>query len=229
MLKSKELDLELIKEGFEMFDVENKGIINPSELKEALEDMNLKEKNLFMFELFSSLCSNQEIKSKGGITLDEFINFFIEKVSDTESRKGIKDIFNTFSDVDDKIQMPTFYQTAKEFGDEDNYVEIKRLVEMSKTGGKELNFEEFYNIMKDNDEKKKKNYYYQNYTYQDHLNNSNNNKMNQNNRYSSNLGENIGHNEFKRYHRKYRGQKSNDFSNKSDNIDKNLVYIQFKK
>ena len=38
MLKSKEFDLELIKEGFEMFDVENKGIINPSELKEALED-----------------------------------------------------------------------------------------------------------------------------------------------------------------------------------------------
>ena len=228
MLKSKELDLELIKEGFEMFDVENKGIINSSELKEALEDMNLKEKNLFMFELFSSLCSNQEIKSKGGITLDEFINFFIEKVSDVESRKGIKDIFNTFSDVDDKIQMPTFYQTAKELGDEDNYVEIKRLVEMSKTGGKELNFEEFYNIMKDNDEKKKKNYYYQNYTYQGHLNN-NNNKTNQNNRYSSNLGENIGHNEFKRYHRKYRGQKSNDFTNKSDNINKNLVYIQFKK
>lgn len=228
MLKSKELDLELIKEGFEMFDVENKGVINPSELKEALEDMNLKEKNLFMFELFSSLCSNQEIKSKGGITLEEFINFFIEKVSDTESRKGIKDIFNTFSDVDDKIQMPTFYQIAKELGDEDNYVEIKRLVEMSKTGGKELNFEEFYNIMKDNDEKKKKNYYYQNYAYQGHLNN-NNNKTNQNNRYSSNLGENIGHSEFKRYHRKYRGQKSNDFTNKSDNINKNLVYIQFKK
>ena len=147
MLKSKELDLELIKEGFEMFDVENKGIINPSELKEALEDMNLKEKNLFMFELFSSLCSNQEIKSKGGITLDEFINFFIEKVSDTESRKGIKDIFNTFSDVDDKIPMPTFYQTAKELGDEDNYVEIKRLVEMSKTGGKELNNQEIRNCL----------------------------------------------------------------------------------
>ena len=71
---------------------------------------------------------------------------------------------------------------------------------MSKTGGKELNFDEFYNIMKDNDEKKKKNYYYQNCTYQGHLNNTN--KMNQNNRYSSNLGENIGHNEFKRYHRK---------------------------
>ena len=35
--------------------------------------------------------------------------------------------------------------------------------------------------------------------------------------------------EFKRYHRKYRGQKSNDFTNKSDNINKNLVYIQFKK
>ena len=228
MLNSKEYDLDLIKEGFEMFDVENKGIIDPLELKQTLEEMNLKEKNLFMYELLSSLCVNKEIRSKGGITLDEFIQYFIEKISDTESKKGIKEIFNTFSDVDDKIPMPSFYQIGKEIGDEDNYMEIKNLVEMSKTGGKELNFDEFYNIMKDDNAKNKKNYYYQNYTYQGHLNNN----MNQNNRYINNtnkLEENTGHNEFKRYHRKYRGQKSNDSSNKSDYIDKDLIYIQFKK
>ena len=49
MLNSKEYDLDLIKEGFEMFDVENKGIIDPLELKQTLEEMNLKEKNLFMY------------------------------------------------------------------------------------------------------------------------------------------------------------------------------------
>jgi len=226
MLNSKELDLDLIKEGLEMLDVENKGIIDPLELKQALEEMNLKEKNLFMYELFSSLCDDKNIKLKGGITLDEFINYFIEKISDDESKEGIKNIFNTFCDIDNKIPLSKIYQTGKEIGDEENYIEIKRLVEMSKTGGKELNFEEFYDIMKDNNEKKKKKYYYQNYSYQGHLKNNN---MNQNYRYSNSLEETTGSNEFKRYHRKYRGQKSNDFNNKSDNIDKNLVYIQFKK
>ena len=226
MLNSKELDLDLIKEGFEMFDVENKGKIDPLELKQTLEEMNLKEKNKFMYELFSSLCDNKKIKSKVGITLNDFINYFLENISDIESKKGIKKIFNTFSDIDDKIQMPSFYQIGKEIGDEDNYTEIKKLVEISKTGGKELNFNEFYDIMKDDNEKKKKNYYYQNYTYQSHLKN---NKSNQNKRYS-NFEETTSSNEFKRYHRKYRGQKSEEFNNnKSDYLDKNKVYIQFKK
>ena len=231
MLNSKELDLDLIKEGLEMLDVENKGIIDPLELKQALEEMNLKEKNLFMYELFSSLCDDKNIKLKGGITLDEFINYFIEKISDDESKEGIKNIFNTFCDIDNKIPLSKIYQTGKEIGDEENYIEIKRLVEMSKTGGKELNFEEFYDIMKDSNENKKK-YYYQNYTYKSHLKNNRtyqNNKTYQNNRYSQNIEETSGSNEFKRYHRKYRGQKSGDFNNKSDNIDRNLVYIQFKK
>ena len=228
MSNSKELDIDLIKEGFEMFDIENKGIIDPFELKETLEEMNLKEKNIFLYEFISSLCNTKEIKSKGGITLEEFIDLFKEKLSDVETEKGIKHIFNTFSDVDDKIPMSSFYQVGKEIGDEDNYIEIKKLIEMSKTGEKELTFDEFYNIMKDCNEKKKK-YYYQNYAYKGYL--KNNNKTFQNNRYSQNLEETNSSNEFKRYHRKYRGQKSGGdfYNNKSDNIDRNLVYIQFKK
>ena len=227
MSNSKELDIDLIKEGFEMFDIENKGIIDPFELKETIEEMNLKEKNIFLYEFISSLCNTKEIKSKGGITLEEFIDLFKEKLSDVETEKGIKHIFNTFSDVDDKIPMSSFYQVGKEIGDEDNYIEIKKLIEMSQTGGKELTFDEFYNIMKDSKEKKKK-YYYQNYAYKGYLKN---NKTFQNNRYSQNLEETNSSNEFKRYHRKYRGQKSGGdfYNNKSDNIDRNLVYIQFKK
>lgn len=227
MSNSKELDIDLIKEGFEMFDIENKGIIDPFELKETIEEMNLKEKNIFLYEFISSLCNTKEIKSKGGITLEKFIDLFKEKLSDVETEKGIKHIFNTFSDVDDKIPMSSFYQVGKEIGDEDNYIEIKKLIEMSKTGGKELTFDEFYNIMKDSKEKKKK-YYYQNYAYKGYLKN---NKTFQNNRYSQNLEETNSSNEFKRYHRKYRGQKSGGdfYNNKSDNIDRNLVYIQFKK
>ena len=140
---------EIIK-GFEMFDVENKGIINPLELKETMEEMNLKDKNPFIYELISSLCSNKDIISKGGLTSEEFISFLEEKISDVESREGIKTIFEVFSDSDNKIPMPTFYQTAREVGDEEGGIEIKDLVQKSKTGGKELDFEEFYEIMKEN-------------------------------------------------------------------------------
>ena len=246
MIDSKEFDLDEIREGLEMFDVENKGIINPLELKQTMEEMNLKEKNPFMYEMISSLCNKKEIKKNGGITFDEFINYFKEKLSDNKSKKGIKNIFNVFSDVDNKIQMPTFYQVGKEIGDEDNYMEIKNLVEISKTGSRELNFEEFYKIMKkkDNIDDNKKKYFYQNFTYENEnlenninindnfskIYNTNSDRINQNNRYG-NLEESTGSTEFKRYHRKYRGKKGNneEYKIKSDNINEKLLYIQFKK
>ena len=136
-----------IKKGFEMFDVENKGQINPFELKETMEEMNLNDKNPFLYELISSLCSSKEIKSKDGLTSDEFILYLNEKISDTESKKGVETIFNVFSDLDNKIPMSKFYQITREVGDEEGGAEIRDLVEKSKTGGKEIGFNEFYDIM----------------------------------------------------------------------------------
>ena len=143
-------DLNEIIKGFEMFDVENKGQIDPLELKETMEEMNLIDKNPFIYELISSLCSLKDIKTKGGLTPEEFISFLQEKINDVESQEGIKRIFDVFSDLDNKIPMPTFYKTAREVGDEEGSLEIRDLVEKSKTGGKELDFDEFYEIMKDN-------------------------------------------------------------------------------
>jgi len=143
-------DLNEIIKGFEMFDVENKGQIDPLELKETMEEMNLIDKNPFIYELISSLCSYKNIKTKGGLTPEEFISFLQEKINDVESQEGIKRIFDVFSDLDNKIPMPTFYKTAREVGDEEGGLEIKDLVEKSKTGGKEFDFDEFYEIMKDN-------------------------------------------------------------------------------
>ena len=108
-----------IRKGFEMFDVENKGQIDPFELKETIEEMSLKYKNPFIYELITSLCLGKDIKSKGGLTSDEFISILQEKISDVESKQGIKTIYEVFSDSDNKVPMPTFYQVAKEVGDEE--------------------------------------------------------------------------------------------------------------
>ena len=144
---NQEEDLKEIREGFEMFDVENKGQIDPLELKETMEEMNLKEKNPFIYDIISSFCSDKNIKSKGGLSSDDFISYLQNEMSDPKQKKGIKTIFNVFSDLDNKIPMTTFYQTAREVGDEEGGAEIRDLIEKSKTGGKEIDFNEFYDIM----------------------------------------------------------------------------------
>ena len=170
-----------IRKGFEMFDVENKGQIDPFELKETIEEMNLKYKNPFIYELITSLCLRKDIKSKGGLTSDEFISILQEKISDVESKQGIKTIYEVFSDSDNKVPMPTFYQVAKEVGDEEGGAEIRNLVELSKTGGKEIDFNEFYDIMKEKNIMNKYNY--------------NSNKMNKSANKSQSKGKNIDENE----------------------------------
>ena len=170
-----------IRKGFEMFDVENKGQIDPFELKETMEEMNLKNKNPFIYELITSLCLGKDIKSKGGLTSGEFISILQEKISDVESKQGIKTIYEVFSDSDNKVPMPTFYQVAKEVGDEEGGVEIRNLVGLSKTGGKEIDFNEFYYIMKEKNIMNKYNY--------------NSNKMNKSANKSQSKGKNIDENE----------------------------------
>ena len=180
---NQEEDLKEIKEGFEMFDIENKGQIDPLELKETMEEMNLKEKNPFIYDIISSFCSDKNIKSKGGLSSDDFISYLQNEMSDTNGKKGIKTIFNVFSDLDNKIPMTTFYQTAREVGDEEGGAEIRDLVEKSKTGGKEIDFDEFYDIMSTKDPKEKYNSRKENnveyeYTYK----NKRNSKYNENNK-----------------------------------------------
>ena len=180
---NQEEDLNEIKEGFEMFDVENKGQIDPLELKETMEEMNLKEKNPFIYDIISSFCSDKKIKSKGGLSSDDFISYLENEMSNTKDKKGIKTIFNVFSDLDNKIPMTTFYQTAREVGDEEGGAEIRDLVEKSKTGGKEIDFDEFYDIMSKEAPKEKYNSKKENdVEYEYSYKNKRNSKYNENNR-----------------------------------------------
>ena len=204
-----------IRKGFEMFDVENKGQIDPFELKETMEEMNLKNKNPFIYELITSLCLGKDIKSKGGLTSDEFISILQEKISDVESKQGIKTIYEVFSDSDNKVPMPTFYQVAKEVGDEEGGAEIRNLVELSKTGGKEIDFNEFYDIMKEKNIMNKYNY--------------NSNKMNKSANKSQSKGKNIDENESGQdtYEKKYLTKKKEKkiVENKTNFVfmEKNIV------
>ena len=192
MKYGQEEDLNEIRKGFEMFDVENKGQIDPMELKDTMEEMNLKDKNPFIYGLISTLCLRKDIRTKGGLTAEEFISFLEENLRDSESKQGIKTIFEVFSDSDNKIPIPTFYQTAREVGDEVGGAEIRDLVEKSKTGGKEIDFNEFYDIMKEKSPFKNFSQYYHKRNFSESSNKSKSKGKSGDKRERENEIENIG-------------------------------------
>jgi Ca2+-binding EF-hand superfamily protein len=132
-----------------MFDIHGTGIIDPEELLEVMDSMNLKEKNPFIYEIIESLCSEKEFRKKGGVSLEDLVSYVYNKVNDTETNNGIRQIYDVINDRDtDTVSMSTFFTLAKDYGDKFTEDEIRYLLEKTQMGGEELTYDEFYTIMK---------------------------------------------------------------------------------
>ena len=69
----KDSDINSIVEGFQIFGSETNGLINPNELKEIMETMNMNEKNPFLYKVIDNFCNDPEVMEKGGIEAGDFI------------------------------------------------------------------------------------------------------------------------------------------------------------
>jgi len=149
---NEEGELEEIKKGFEMFDTDGTGKIIPSEVKEAMDSMGMKEKNPFIYEVIESLCSEKQYRdNSNGISIDDLVNYVYQKVNDNETNMGLRQLFDAIKDPDtDTISMHTFIKLAKDYGDDDGMSEedLRYLLEKTQLGGDSLTFDEFYTIMK---------------------------------------------------------------------------------
>ena len=145
----KEKELDEIRKGFEMFDTDSSGKIIPSEVKEAMDAMNVKEKNPFIYEIIDSLSNNPEYKN--GIEIENLVNYVYDTVNDDKSNIGLRQIFDALSDPKtNTISMKTFYNLSKEFNTDEGGIsdnELKYLLEKTQLMGDELTFEEFFTIM----------------------------------------------------------------------------------
>jgi Ca2+-binding EF-hand superfamily protein len=137
---------ELILEGLEFFESsENPDIINPEEIKNLMDKLELKDKMPFIYDLISELCIN---KYNVPITKTDFITSIENKLNDTETKEGIHTIYNVFTDSNgDTLPMTNFCRTAREIGDMEKDEELKNLLKEAEMTGKELNFDEFHEIM----------------------------------------------------------------------------------
>ena len=148
---NEEAELEEIRKGFEMFDVDGTGKIIPSEVKEAMDSMNMKEKNPFIYEVIESLCLEKDYKINGGVSIEDLVNYVYDKVNDNETNFGLRQLFDALKDPESEtISMHTFIKLAKDYGDDEGMSEdeLKYLLEKTQLGADELTFDEFYTIMK---------------------------------------------------------------------------------
>ena len=141
---------ELILEGLEFFEsTENPDLINPEEIKNLMDKLDLKDKMSFIYDLISELSSNN---NKGLITKTDFINFLENKLNDTQTKEGIHTIYNVFTDSkDDVLPLTNFCKVAREIGDVEKDEELKNLLKDAEMTGKEINFDEFNEIMNKNE------------------------------------------------------------------------------
>lgn len=140
-------ELNDIIEGFHMFSSNEESLINPNELKEIMEIMNMKEKNPFLYNIIEKFCNDPKVEQKGGIEAEDFISELEDELNDTSSMEGLFNLFTVFfNPITNKIPITTFSQIAKSIGNNEEEEKIKYLTNKAQLGDKELNFNEFNEI-----------------------------------------------------------------------------------
>ena len=165
---------EEIKNNFESFDPNNRGIIETQELNDFINSINSKKKNPFIYNSIKSLTALKKQENEEGISSEEYISFIDNKLNDDKSNEGLKNIFNVFCDGNTgNISWNTFPLIARELGNNEVADKLLKIIKQSKMYTKELNFKEFFELMNnENDD-------YSNYTFKNE--NSENSDININN------------------------------------------------
>ena len=137
-----------IKNNFESLNPDNKGIIEIQKLDDLINIINSKKKNPFLFNFIKSLTVLKKQENEEGISYEEYISYLDNILNDNKSKDGLKNIFNVFCDGDTgNISWITFSLIARELGDNEIAEKLLKKLNQSKLYTKDLNFNEFYELM----------------------------------------------------------------------------------
>ena len=137
-----------------MFTSDQNGLVNPKELKEIMEIMNIDGKNPFLYNIINNICSDSNITQKGGIDVDDFISLLDQELSNTSSIEGLRNIFESLCNPSSNtISLQQISQIEK--NNEENEI-MKKLLSRPEISEKEIDFSEFKNIMEINRDNKNK-------------------------------------------------------------------------
>ena len=143
-----------IKSNFKAYNDNKKDTINTKKLNDFISISNSTQKNKFMYDSIKSLIESKQEMSDENITSDEYISHIENKLNSDKTKKNIFDVF--CDSKTQKISWNKFPLIAKELGNEELSENLMNLLRQSKLYSKELNYEEFLNIISPESEEENK-------------------------------------------------------------------------
>jgi Ca2+-binding EF-hand superfamily protein len=236
---------EEIKKGFKSYSQDDNEIIETKQLNDINKIMNLNQKNPFLYNSIKTLVNKKSEENDEYITSKEYINNIDEQLNDINTKEGIEHIFNVFCDEKKEgFSWTKLVLTAKELGDDENAKNLLKLIEQAKLLNKEINFEEFNDIInEDNDNEIKNNIkslnesdeYEKNEKYkkikikEQKKDEEEEEEMKTLSSKNEEINQNENEKTKKRYHRRYRDTKNNYENNNNTNNVNSKIHTKYRK
>lgn len=234
-----------IKNLFKSFDEGNNELIELKQLSDFIKVANLNQKNPFLYNSIKNLVNKKSEENDEYITSKEYINNIDEQLNDINTKEGIEHIFNVFCDEKKEgFSWTKLVLTAKELGDDENAKKLLKLIEQAKLLNKEINFEEFNDIInEDNDNEIKNNIkslnesdeYEKNEKYkkikikEQKKDEEEEEEMKTLSSKNEEINQNENEKTKKRYHRRYRDTKNNYENNNNTNNVNSKIHTKYRK
>ena len=141
-------EIEEIKNAFDKYDLQKTGKIKPKQFLKEMSSMGFNIKAPYIYKLISEL-DTEEAEKNGGVPIDEIFKAINNKLGNTESEEGIKQIFELFKENpdDNTLSLDSLKAIASSFGISITDEEIKNMLEKASESGEGLTFEEFCKLM----------------------------------------------------------------------------------
>ena len=146
-----------IKNGFEEVEPGNNKIIEFQKLSDYNKVMNSKKKFPFIDNTIKSLTAQKKLENDDTIAANEYISFLDAELNDIESPEGLRKIFSVFCDGNqNSFSWTKFPLIVKELGDDKMANKLLKLIEQANLYTKDINFKEFSEVMNTENENEKK-------------------------------------------------------------------------
>jgi Ca2+-binding EF-hand superfamily protein len=134
-----------IKEGFDMFDFDGSGFIDPKKLRIAMHEQGFKAKQNTIYQMISDV----DTDGSGNVNFEEFLELMTTRIADRDTKEDIAKVFRLY-DSDNKgfISLKNLMKVANELGETMNEQELMEMIRRADTDGDTLiDFDDFYAIM----------------------------------------------------------------------------------
>ena len=148
-----------IKSSFKLYNDNKKDIIQTKQFNDFINIVDVKnKKNKFMNDSIKTLIASKQEEKDENISSDEYISYIENKLNNGKTNNELKNIFNVFCDSQtEKISWNSFPLIAKELGNNELSNNLFNLIKQSKLYLKDINYEEFLDIMNAESDEEKEN------------------------------------------------------------------------